>query len=98
MGNIAGAGRVFRAQVVEVLSARRVVALVPGSNVAAVVGERLAPSVMDAPAQIVGIALAQRRLPGGVLRSRRVVEVVRCSEQRIGAISGDTTRFVQWAP
>src|SRR5262245_16644631 len=70
-----GGRSVLGAQVVEVLHASRVVALIPSADVAAVVSQRLAPGVMSAGAQPVGVPPADRSLPRCVLKSCRTVTI-----------------------
>src|SRR4051812_23305314 len=98
MGDVTGGGGVLSAYIVEVLNTRRVVALVPGAYVAAIVSKRFAPGVVDAGAQIVGITLTQRSLPRDIIRGRGVVQIVSGTQQRVRTDTGDSVRFVQGPP
>src|SRR5207247_1733772 len=70
------------------------VPLVVRADVAAARRASSPPGVMDAAAQVLGIALPQRRLPGHVLGVLRSIDVVVDVEERVWPLPRQTIRQV----
>src|ERR1041385_4090220 len=80
MGNIGSSWTTVRSQIKEVLVAAAVLAVVICTGIAAAVGKRLRPGVIDVKTESRGEPLSKRVLPRVIGHRLRVVHIIRLSK------------------
>src|SRR5690349_14728533 len=85
MGNVGSSWTTVCSQIKEVLVAAAVLAVIICAGIAAAVGKRLRPRVIDVKTESRGEPLPKRVLPSVIGHGLRVVHIVRLSKIGIGS-------------